>query len=191
MRQRWEFVRNRITTLAVLLLFSASLMVSGVVISAHRATEVDAYAGAEIVGDSAGATERYLVASGDRVRRIVYVKSGSHVSAGANTPVASNPYCDLAGNFHYAEVQLVGTLAGTNPTLAILWQNSKDNGATWNNVGTWTTINATVTPATQSQTVADIAASTAVVYGDCWRAVYTFTGTGNPAGNFTIIGMEK
>ena len=145
------------------------------------------------LGNPNGADYRVLVNSGgsDRVKRIIYFKSESHASGGANTPVVSGTVCDMAGMLHQAEVKLSGTLAGTNPTLAIKWQNSKDGGATWSDVGTWTTINATVTPASQNQVVSDIMASTAVVYGDCWRATYTFTGTGNPSGVFSVTGIEK
>lgn len=188
MRQR---LKRRLTQTWFVFAFCLSLMLAGVVVANQAMPAPDAYAGAEIVGNPDGAADRLIVQSNDRVRRIIYVQAGVHTSPGANTPVASNPYCDQAGLFHYAEVQLTGTLTGTNPTLAVLWQNSKDGGTTWTNVGTWTTVNATVTPATQSQTVSDIAASTAVVYGDCWRVTYTFTGTGNPSGNFKILGMEK
>ena len=162
----------------------------------------DAVAGAAISGVREGSNVRALISSGgdDRVRRVVYFSLESHATGGANTPVASAKVCGLAGEYHYAEVQFTGTLAGSAPTLAIKWQNSKDNGATWSDVGTWTTINATVTPATQSQTVADIKAvvlmnantpvtTPAVMYGDCWRATYTMGAAGT--GVFAIIGAEK
>lgn len=161
-----------------------------------------AYAGASIEGQQEGANFRAIVTSGgtDRVKRIVYFKLENHLTGGANTPVASGAVCDLAGEYHYAEVKFTGTLTGSAPTLAIKWQNSKDNQATWTDVGTWTTINATVTPATQSQTVADSKAvvlmnantpvvTPAVVYGDCWRVTYTMGAAG--AGNFSVIGLEK
>jgi hypothetical protein len=74
----------------------------------------------------------------------------------------------------------------------VKWQNSIDGGTTWTDVGTWTTINATVTPASQSQTVADVSNNTtAVSYGDCWRATYTFGGTGTVTANIGIVGYEK
>lgn len=168
------------------------LTVLSLVVYASLAPAGDPLASAASIGNPEGADYRVLVNSNgsDRVKRIIYFKMENHLTGGANTPVASGTVCDLAGTFHYAEVKLSGTLAGTAPTLAIKWQNSKDGGATWTDVGTWTTINATVTPASQNQVVSDIAASTAVVYGDCWRALYTMTGTG-AAGNFSVTGLEK
>lgn len=196
-------LRNRLRNV----IFSLSLLIvlfSGLVSYASTHRGADAYAGASVVGQREGSEVRALISSGgnDRVRRIVYFKSESHESGGANTPVASAKVCDLAGTYHYAEVQFTGTLAGTNPTLAIKWQNSKDNGSTWTDVGTWTTINATVTPANQKNTVADhgdivlMNANTpvttpAVMYGDCWRVTYTMAGTGSVAGVFAVIGAEK
>lgn len=180
------FTKTRIAVLAVLLVMCLALGV------AQLAPSHDAYAGAAVVGQRDGADVRAVVSSGsDRVRRIVYFSLVSHASGGVNTPVASDKVCGLAGTFHFADVELSGTLAGTNPTLTITWQNSKDGGSTWTSVGAWTVINATVTPASQTQTLSDIAASTAVVYGDCWRARYSFAGTGSPAGVFSISGMEK
>lgn len=177
-------------------------LLGGTALYASLQPSSDAYAGASVEGQQEGATDRLLVSSGgdDRVRRVVYFKMDNHLTGGANTPVASAKVCGLAGEYHYAEVQFTGTLTGSAPTLAIKWQNSKDNGATWSDVGTWTTINATVTPATQSQTVADQKAivlmnantpvtTPAVMYGDCWRATYTMGAGG--AGNFAIIGAEK
>jgi hypothetical protein len=162
------------------------------------------YVSAASVGEKDGSDLRALISSGgdDRVRRVIYFKMDNHTTGGANTPVPSAKVCGLAGLYHYAEVQLSGTMDGTAPTLAIKWQNSKDNGSTWSDVGTWTTINATVTPATQSNTVADhgnqsytnaqgtVTTELATMYGDCWRALYTMTGTG-AAANFAVIGAEK
>jgi len=196
-------MRKLVTFNRVLLVFSFALLtLAG---GARFLPQSDnALAGAAIVGNPKESTDRLLISSGgdDRVKRVVYFDTGSHASGGVNTPVASAKVCGLAGIFHYAEVQFTGTLAGTNPTLTILWQNSKDNGTSWSNVGTWTTINATVTPAVQSQTVSDHAeevlmnantpvVTPAVMYGDCWRVTYTMTGTGNPAGVFKVIGAEK
>lgn len=185
--------------ISVVLLF---LMLGGAIGFAALHPTTDAYAGAAVSGNPDGSSARALITSGgsDRVSRIVYFKLENHLTGGANTPVASGKVCDMAGVYHYAEVQFTGTLAGAAPTLAIKWQNSKDNGATWTDVGTWTTINATVTPANQKQTVSDhpeevlMNANTpvvtpAVMYGDCWRATYTMGAAG--AGNFAIIGAEK
>lgn len=126
------------------------------------------------------------------VRELVYVAQGAKTMANT-TPVNSTAACGL-GSYEVfkAQVVLVGTMTGTNPTLAIKWQNSLDGGATWADVGTWTTINATVTPASQSQTVSDLwNATTAVAYGDCWRAQYTFGGTGTVVANIGIRGLVE
>jgi len=165
----------------------ALLLVGSLGIALARQAE----AGPEIVGNPDGAETRALITDGESVRRIVYFAGGSKTMVGANTPVASDPECGLYGNLHKAEVQLTGGMGGTNPTLAIKWQNSIDGGTTWTDVGTWTAINATVTPQTQTQTVADLAASTAVAFGDCWRATYVFGGTGTVTANFSVTGLEK
>lgn len=182
------FVRNKILVVLVafLILFGGAATFVATLPSGDNA-----YASAEIVGNEDTANVRALVTSNgtDRVRRIVYFKMESHATGGANTPVASGQVCDLAGMLHFAEVKFEGTLAGSAPTLAIKWQNSKDGGATWTDVGTWVTINATVTPATQQQVVSDILGATAVVYGDCWRATYTMGAGGS--GTFSITGLEK
>lgn len=170
----------------------ALLVLSGALAFASQHNVHDAYAGAQIVGDPSQANARALIAvnGSDKVTRIVYFKMANHITGGANTPVASSPYCGVAGDLHDAIFKLSGTMAGTTPTLAILWQNSKDDKSSWSNVGTWTTINATVTPASQEQTVADLRASTAVAYGDCWRVLYTMTGA-NAAANFSVTGIDK
>lgn len=151
----------------------------------------DAYAGVQVDGQKEGATDRLLISSNgtDRVSRIVYFNMENHATGGANTPVASGAICGMAGDLHYAEIKISGTMTGSNPTAAFKWQNSKDNQATWSDVGTWTTINATVTPAIQSQTVSDIRGTTAVAYGDCWRVTYTMSAAA--ALNFSVIGIEK
>ncbi len=178
-----------IKTTFPMFLVIATLMVMTII----RSDSQGAYAGAEVVGNPDGSTVRALVGRQDgSVQRIVYFAAGVKTMATANTPVASDPQCGLGGSLHKAEVQLVGTMGGTAPTLAIKWQNSIDGGANWNDVGTWTTINATVTPVSQSNTVSDIYnASTAVAYGDCWRATYVFGGTGTVTANISIKGVEK
>lgn len=181
------------------------LLLSGAFAAAvHQNGNSVAYAGAQILGDPSTANVRALITTNgnDRVERIVYFKMESHATGGANTPVASSSYCGLAGMLHEVTVKLSGTMAGTAPTLAIKWQNSKDNKSTWTDVGTWTTINATVTPASQTNTVADSGSivlmnantpvvTPPVVYGDCWRALYTMAGTGSVAANFSVIGIDK
>jgi hypothetical protein len=146
--------------------------------------------------DAAPTSGDYIMRAVDQqgiVREVVYVAQGVKTMAGANTPVNSTAVCGL-GEFdlHVAEVTLSGTMTGTAPTLAIKWQNSYDGGTTWRDVGAWTTINATVTPATQSQTVSDVQnATTAVAYGDCWRAQYTFGGSGTVTANIGIHGYVE
>lgn len=149
-----------------------------------------ATAGPEIIGDPNGSELRAIVQDADSVDRIIYIAPGVKTMADT-TPVASDPDCSNAGTLHGAEVVLVGTMTGTNPTLAIKWQNSFDGGVTWNDVGTWTTINATTTPANQKQFVADQFGTTAVAYGDCWRSTYVFGGTGTVTANFQMTGIEK
>lgn len=151
-----------------------------------------AVAGPVITGNPEGAQSRELIADGEsgQVTRIRYFAAGVKTMANT-TPVASDPFCSLEGDLHRADVKLTGTMAGTAPTLAVKWQNSIDGGTTWIDVGTWTTINATVTPASQSQVVSDIVGSTAVAYGDCWRATYVFGGSGTVTANISITGIEK
>ena len=196
-------IRRNLRYLALVFSLLFVLAVGGV---AHFSNQgADAYAGAVVSGDPNGAELRAVVSNGtDRVKHITYFKLESHATGGANTPVASGKVCNSelpSGVYHYANVAFQGTMAGTAPTLAIKWQNSKDGGNTWTDIGTWTTINATVTPASQSNTVADhpeevlMNANTpvvtpAVVYGDCWRVTYTMTGTG-AAAVFSVTGMEK
>jgi hypothetical protein len=179
-----RFVKMTLPTfLVIAVLMTVSLLHSG---------PTNALAGAEIVGNPNGSTVRALVGKNDgSVQRVVYVSQAAYTMADT-TPVASQAQCFPGYTLHKAQVVLSGTMSGTAPTLAVLWQNSLDGGVTWNNVGTWTTINATVTPASQSQTVADIYnASTAVSYGDCWRATYQFGGTGTVVANIGIVGYEK
>ena len=154
---------------------------------------MSATAGPVEIGKGPESNLRAIVADGQDgdVRRIEYFTTGTKTMSGANTPVPSIQKCGLSGDLHRADVRLVGTMSGTAPTLAIKWQNSIDGGTTWTDVGTWTTINATVTPAAQSQVVSDIVGSTAVAYGDCWRATYTFGGSGTVTANFSVKGIEK
>lgn len=167
-----------------------ALLAIGVPTMAHFHT---VSAGPEIVGNPDGSTLRALMApASGKVSRIVYVAPGAKTMSNT-TPVASDAQCGRGGyTVHRADVVLSGTMTGTAPTLAIKWQQSFDGGTNWIDVGTWTTINATVTPASQSQTVSDIYnATTAVATGDCWRAVYTFGGTGTVTANFSITGYSK
>lgn len=133
------------------------------------------------------------VQSADKFQKFVYFNAGAKtmVSGGAGTAVSSGSKCGVAGLLHGSVVTITGTLSGTNPTLDFTWQNSKDGGSTWTTVGAFTQVNATVTPSSLSQTVADIIGSTAVAYGDCWRILYTWGGTGSVGGSFGIKGFEK
>lgn len=170
--------------------FAVSVFIAGFI--AISPVGYNVAAGPEVVGNPDGATSRYLIQDGTSIKRIVYVTTGAKTMVGANTPVNSDPACGNFGNLHKAQVVLNGTMAGTAPTLAIKWQNSLDGGSTWSDVGTWTTINATTTPLSQNQVVSDISnATTAVAFGDCWRAQYTFGGTGTVVADFVITGIEK
>jgi hypothetical protein len=153
-----------------------------------------AQAGPEIVGNPDGASVRALYApQGGKVKRIEYFAAGVQTPVGINTPVASDPVCGLGGYTVFrADAYLVGTMTGTAPTLAIQWQTSIDGGAHWTNIGTFTTINATVTPASQSQVVSDVYNSTtAVAQGDCFRVLKTYGGSGSVGANVAIVGIAK
>lgn len=184
-------MKRRILSFWGIFALSLLLILGGGLAYAQLAPVRDAYAGAEIVGNPEGADVRALIQQGGSVQRIVYFDAGVRTMANT-TPVVSNPFCGVGGfDLHRADVVLTGTMAGTNPTLTILWQNSID-GTNWTSVGTWTQINATVTPASQSQVVSDVYnATTAVAYGDCWRASYTFGGTGTVTANISIKGVAK
>jgi hypothetical protein len=184
-------MRKRFLNFWSILAVSLMLVLGGGVGYAHLATSHDALAGAMVVGDPHGATDRLLFApQSGKVQRIVYFAAGARTMTGANTPVVGQTVCGVGGSLYRADVELVGTMSGTAPTLAVLWQNSID-GTNWKNVGTWTTINATVTPASQSQVVSDIVGSTAVAYGDCWRATLTFGGSGTVTANVSVKGVAK
>lgn len=184
-------MRKRITFRLVTFLLLVAFVVSIGGMAMLGGTK-DAYAGLEVVGNSSGQTHRAIVDQGG-YKRIVYFPVAAYTMAGANTPVASSTFCGLgAEEVFSAQVQFTGTMAGTAPTLTILWQNSVDGGTTWTSVGTWTTINATVTPATQNQTVSEVYNNTtAVAYGDCWRATYSEGGTGTVVANFSMYGLAE
>ena len=186
-------MRRRILSFWGIFALSLALILGGMLAYVQVAPTHDAYAGAAIVGNPDGAEYRALIApQGGKVERIVYVATGAKTMADT-TPVVGNTVCGIgAYTLYRADVILTGTMAGTNPTLTILWQNSIDGGTNWVSVGTWTTINATVTPASQSQVVSDVYnATTAVAFGDCWRTTHTFGGTGTVVANFSINGYAK
>lgn len=197
-------LKSRLLTFLVCMTF----LVAGLLVVANYSGG-DALAGASIQGDPAHSNTRALISvnGSSKVLKIVYFNSGSKTNPGANTPVASGSTCSgssgltTSGTYHYAEVRLVGTLAGTNPTLTIKLQNSVDGGTVWSDVKTFTQINATTVPAVQTQVASDgpgysfwngttVATQAAAVYGDCWRVTYTYGGT-SASGSFSVIGIDK
>lgn len=120
-------------------------------------------------------------------RDLVFLDT-SAVSATGN----SGAVCGLAAYDLFAsQVILTGTPAGTNPTFDFVWQNSIDGGVTWTTVRTFTQINATVTPAAQLHTAAEVQAQTPVVFGDCWRVAWTVGGTGSPLITARVAGYAE
>lgn len=189
-------MRARIFSKAAMFVVALAVVLGGLVAWNQLAAPASALDGAEIVGNPHGATTRALLAPqpNSKVKRVVYFAAGLQTPVGGTTtPVVSDTQCGQgAFSVYRLDAYLVGTMTGTAPTLTILWQNSIDGGTTWVNVGTWTTINATVTPATQSQVVSDISnATTAVAYGDCWRVTKTYGGTGSVGANVKIVGFDK
>jgi hypothetical protein len=197
MRSMIRYLRTHKFSTVLLACALAMVLVSGGI----RVTMSGVSAGPIVVGNPNGSGLRALVydyalpdgfaPTANDSERIVYFDDGEYTMVNT-TPVASDPQCGLGGYTIFdTEVRLTGTMAGTNPTFTVVWQNSLDGGETWTNVGTWTAINATVTPAVQRQTVSDIVGSTAVASGDCWRAQYTFGGTGTVVINIGIKGQAK
>ena len=195
--------KYRVSRGLIALIFTLTLLIGGGLGVAFHGGG-DALAGAEIIGDSHSAHRLLITSNGSsKVSRIVYFNTGTKTNPGANTPVVSGSACGSAvsGTYHYAEVRLVGTLAGTNPTLTIKLQNSYDNGTTWVDAKTFTAYNATSVPAVQTQVAVDhgenalwngttVAVTPPVVYGDCWRVTYTYGGT-SASGSFSVIGIDK
>lgn len=152
-----------------------ALLVGGSLLSAHFA--VDA---------APAPKEQYRAAAidaGGYVQHAVLLDDAAYTMANT-TPVNGGAVC-IAGDASQfaAELTLSGTMTGTAPTLAVVLQHSIDGGLHWNTVNTFTTINATVTPASQYVSFSDVPASTAVTWGDCFRARYTFGGTGTVVAN--------
>lgn len=139
-------------------------------------------------GQSGGA-----VTNADRSERVAYVAAGAHPMVNT-TPVSSSADCGHDGQLHLLQiVSTPGALGGSNPTLSIQWQNSVDRGVTWQNVGSAVTANATATvPAYTAIKVSDLAASTAQVFGDCWRVTYVYAGSAaTTTASFRADGIEK
>ena len=194
-------IRNRLNPVLVGTLVFL-MLIGGLMGWAQLASNADAsgtqggldFRGAEVVGDPSGATDRilYVDQSSSSVKRVVLFAAGAQTPVSGTTPVASSTYCGFGGRTLFrADAYLSGTMTGTNPTLAVKLQHSIDGGTTWIDVGTWTTINATVTPASQSNSFSDIwNATTPVVYGDCWRATKTYGGT-SPGANLNVVLIAK
>jgi Tfp pilus assembly protein PilV len=108
------------------------------------------------------------------------------------TPVNGSTVCIEGDADQFAaQLTLSGTMAGTAPTLDVVLQHSIDGGTNWITVNDFTDINATVTPASQYVSWSDVPASTAVTFGDCYRARYTFGGTGTVTANVGVALIAK
>lgn len=163
----------------------------------------DAAAGAQVVGSlDTGNVRAVLAPTNSQPKRVIYFDGVVRPTGGTTTPVVSRESCGWNEQTAFRmDAYLSGTMTGTNPTAAILWEYSLDEGDTWISVGTWTTINATVTPASQSNIVYDhdtvvVPITTpqvtpATLYGDCWRAVVTFGGTGAVGATLTLVQYGK
>lgn len=167
---------------------------------------VDAAAGAVVVGGmDSGNVRAILAPTNTEPKKVIYFDGVVNPSGGTTTPVVSRVSCGWTEQTAFrADAYLTGTMTGTAPTAAIKWQYSLDangNNPHWIDVGTWTTINATVTPASQTNLVYEhdvviVPITTpqvtpAALYGDCWRAVVTFSGTGAVGANLTIVQYGK
>lgn len=127
----------------------------------------------------------------DTITKQTLLASGT-LAAGANTPVVGAWTC-ISSNYDQFGFQLVGpvgTMTGTGPTLAVSIDNSIDRGTSVAYNIAFTTINATVTPASEYKAFADVALSTAVTTGECWRARYTAGGT-TPGGTLSVKMVGK
>jgi hypothetical protein len=187
----------------VVLVFALAIMSLGGYAKLSTASPVDAAAGAAVVGSlDSGNVRAILAPTNGEPKRVVYFDGVVNPTGGTTTPVVSRESCGWGEQSAFrADAYLTGTMTGTAPTAAIAWQYSIDGGDNWIDVGTWTTINATVTPASQSNTVYDHDAiviplttpviTPAAIYGDCWRAVVTFGGTGAVGANLTIVQYGK
>lgn len=124
-------------------------------------------------------------------RRLVFREANQTPIAASGTSV---PVCGLSEYDEFiAEVRLTGTMTGTNPTLAITWQSAIGPNDTYTTIDTFTTINATVTPAAQTHALTELpgAVSTAVVYGDCMKMAWTIGGTDSPSALIDIVGHAE
>lgn len=134
-----------------------------------------------------------MIDSDGTVFRSVMIDDADGAATGvASTAVTGEMVCVAgAADQFAANLTLSGTLTGTNPTLTTVLQHSIDGGDTWSTAHSFTVINATVTPAAQLVSLADVPASTAVTFGDCWRYQYTFGGSGTLSGTINLSFMAK
>lgn len=196
-------MRQRILNFWSIFLLTLLLVGGGAVVYSQLApSQADAYAGAEVVGNPDGATDALFIGQGNDLKRVYFFNGTVRPSGGTTTPVVSRDFCGF-GPFTVfrADAYLSGTMTGTAPTVSIKWRHSIDQGAHWTDVGTWTTINATVTPASQTNLVNDHDAvviplttpviTPAAIYGDCWDAVLTFGGTGAVGANLEVVMVGK
>lgn len=200
-------MKGKFVTKANVLLLIFMLALAGMTGYARVAPTqtVDAAAGAKVVGGlDSGNVRAILAPTNGQGKRVIYFNGVVTPSGGTTTPVVARASCGWSEQTAFrADAYLTGTMTGTNPTAAIKWQYSLDAGkvgasaAHWIDVGTWTTINATVTPASQSNIVyshdtvivpiTTPQVTPAALYGDCWRAEVTFGGTGAVGANLTIV----
>lgn len=157
-----------ISGLLVLLILAGGLAGSQLRADAGPAQSGEMYRAAAITQDG-------------HVQRVVLLEQGVKTMADT-TPVNGSTVCINGDASKFAaQLTLTGTIgAGTAPVLTVVLQHSIDGGLTWRSVGSsFAAINSTVTPAGGREDVAfsDVAASTAVVWGDCFRVRYTWAGT--------------
>lgn len=132
------------------------------------------------------ATHRIVMQDGG-AREVVYLEQVAVSATGAGSAICGLGRYDL----HSFQLKLVGTPAGTNPIFTFTMQHSIDGGTTWHTAHAFTAINATVTPASQLASVADVKATAANAYGDCMRISYTVAGTDSPSATFEVVGYSQ
>jgi hypothetical protein len=146
---------------------AVAFLVGAVAFASHRPQAADAQA------DADGPIE------------LVFAEPGLVNATGNSTDA-----CGL-GEYGLFAVQVkTSGVAGTNPTYDFVWRTSYDGGATWTTVRTFAQVNATVTPASQLHTAAEVAAVTPVVLGDCMDVSWTVAGTG-PVATVEIVGYAE
>lgn len=145
-------------------------------------------------GPSASGPQYRIAAieGGSIARSIPLIEQRVHTMPNT-TPVAGQTFCiDGDPDLFAARLTLTGTMAGTNPVVTNVLQSSDDGGTTWTAVGSsFAAINATVTPAAGKErvTFADSASggiNTPVAYGNCFRVLTTWAGTGTVTANFGV-----